>query len=228
MPVSILPTPRGPSAYWYVDPEGAPSPSGARFHAALDWFAAGDTAVRSPVRGEVVEIRPSRGNTGQVFGGVVKVREPQGRVFVMRHVDPLNGLRVGDKVLPGGQVAWVTNWRDGPDHVHLEIWRVLSRGYWQPNMIDPNTLKWEPYLNDPVVPPLPEPPHGNTLRIVLGERDWAGWPEAAGALRWIAAHGVDPHQGRAALSWRGKVYRGSRQVTNAAKSLVKQFLEEVS
>src|SRR5262245_41186020 len=113
MPYIILPTPRGASAFKYPDPEGMPNAQRNRYHGALDWFAAGGTSVRSPVDGLVVEVKPSRGDTGQVFGGVVKVEEDDtGHVYVMRHVDPT--VREGEEVDAGDIVARVTNWQDGP------------------------------------------------------------------------------------------------------------------
>lgn len=173
--------------------------------------------VRSPVAGEVVEVRPSRGNTGQIFGGVVKIQDADGRVFVCRHVEPR--VDEGEKLLAGTTIATVTNWRDGSDHVHLEVWRSLRGGYHLENMIDPGTLEWEPYGAFHL-------PDGNTLRLTLGANSWAGWGECGGPLRWVAAHGVDPKQERAAIAWRGEVWRGPADVTNVCKSLVKRFLTE--
>lgn len=120
------------------DAEGAPNASGAKFHAGKDWFAPGGSAVRSPVDGTVVEVRASRGNTGQVFGGTVKIQGADGRVWVFRHVDPA-GVSVGQRVGSGQTVASVTPWRDGPSHTHIELWRTFSGGYRFENMIDPMT-----------------------------------------------------------------------------------------
>ena len=47
-----------------------------------------------------------RSGTGQVFGGTVKIEEPNGRVWVFRHVVPK--VRVGDAVVRGEPVATVT------------------------------------------------------------------------------------------------------------------------
>lgn len=118
------------------DAEGAPSSNGGRYHAAKDWFAPAGTPVRSPVDGKIVEVRASSGNSGQVFGGTVKVQGRDGRVWVFRHVDPAN-VRVGQQVNAGTRIAKVTNWTDGSDHTHVELWRTLSGGYRFENMIDP-------------------------------------------------------------------------------------------
>ncbi|MEW6435030.1 MAG: peptidoglycan-binding protein [Myxococcota bacterium] len=120
------------------DAEGAPAANGARYHAAKDWFAPGGSPVSSPIAGTVVEVRASRGNTGQVYGGTVKIQGADGRVWVFRHVDP-SGVSVGQRVNAGQTVAHVTDWRSGPDHVHIELWRTLAGGYRYENMIDPMT-----------------------------------------------------------------------------------------
>lgn len=120
------------------DAEGAPAANGARYHAAKDWFAPGGSPVSSPINGTVVEVRASRGNTGQVFGGTVKIQGADGRVWVFRHVDP-SGVSPGQHVNAGQTVAHVTNWASGPDHTHIELWRTLAGGYRYENMIDPMT-----------------------------------------------------------------------------------------
>lgn len=124
------------SEYALVDAEGAPDARGVRHHAGKDWFAPGGSPVRAPVAGTVVEVRASRGNTGQVFGGTVKLQGADGRVWVFRHVDPA-GVAVGQRVGAGQTLATVTDWRSGPDHVHLELWRTLAGGYRFENMVDP-------------------------------------------------------------------------------------------
>jgi murein DD-endopeptidase MepM/ murein hydrolase activator NlpD len=184
----------------------------------------------SPVDGEVVEARSSGGDTsGQIFGGTVKVREPSGRVYVLRHSEP--SVAVGAKVAAGQPIAQVIRWSDAPasSHIHMEVWRTLEGGYSVPNMIDPGGLDWQPYAvgqaQHEMPAPKPPPPHGDTLRLTLGDRTWAGWADAAPALRWVAVHGIDPAQGRAALAWRGSVRRGPKDVTNTARSLVARFLD---
>lgn len=124
------------SEFGLQDAEGAPANDGRRYHAGKDWFAPGGTAVRSPVSGEIVEVKPSRGNSGQIFGGVVKVRGEDGKVWVFRHVDP-TGVREGQRVGAGDLLARVTDWTGGPDHAHIELWRTLRGGYDFENMIDP-------------------------------------------------------------------------------------------
>ena len=124
------------SEFATVDAEGAPGPGGKRYHAALDWFADPGSAVNSPIDGTIVEVRQSQGNSGQIFGGVVKVQGPKGRVWVFRHVDPKN-FKVGQRVRRGQTIAGVTDWDSGSDHVHLELWKSLGGGYNVSNMIDP-------------------------------------------------------------------------------------------
>jgi WD40 repeat protein len=123
------------SEFTIPDAEGALANDGQRYHAGKDWFAPGGSVVRAPVRGKVVEAKPSRGTTGQVAGGTVKIEARDGKVWVFRFVDPT--VRVGRQVLPGQQVATVTRWRDGSPHIHMEVWKTLAGGYDFENMLDP-------------------------------------------------------------------------------------------
>lgn len=134
-PLSVETNPR--SEFGLQDAEGAPAKNGRRYHAAKDWFAPGGSPVRAPVRGRVVEVKASRGNRGQIFGGTVKIESnADKKVWVFRHVDPRN-VQEGHTVQPGAVVAGVTNWLDGADHVHIELWRTLAGGYSYENMLDP-------------------------------------------------------------------------------------------
>lgn len=211
----ILDSPRGRSAFWFAEPEGAPHTDGKTYHAALDWFGRGD--VHAPVAGSVVEARASRGNSGQVFGGTVKIREKgTSIVYVMRHVDPSVG--VGDVVYAGQVVAQVTAWTDGPPNVHVEIWRTLAGGYRVSNMIDPGTVTWTTKAAAPPAPPWP-PPFGGSLRLQLpGHPLFAGWGECIGPMRNIARNGLKV-QG-CAISWRGHTWRGPRDVANVVRRLL--------
>lgn len=192
-------------AFRFPDAQGAPASDGRRFHSAADIFAPGGTPVLAPVPGRVVESTPSRGNSGQVFGGVVKVRDPSGMVWTHRHVDP--DVPYGAEVAAGQQIARVSAWRDGGPHDHLEIWRSLGGGYRHENMIDPRSVEW---LDPDDVAERPTPPAGATLRLALHDgaraKRWAGWEEAGGALRWIKSNGLRPRT-KVALAWRGSLWR---------------------
>ncbi|WP_217924574.1 peptidoglycan DD-metalloendopeptidase family protein [Miltoncostaea oceani] len=126
------------SEFRVVDAEGAPGPGGKNYHAAKDWFAPGGTPVRAPIGGRVCEAKPSLNDTGQVFGGTVKIEERGGRVWVFRHVVPK--VSVEERVSRGQLVATVTAWKDGPPHAHIELWKTLAGGYRLENMIDPVTV----------------------------------------------------------------------------------------
>jgi hypothetical protein len=230
MPVAILPTPRGPSAFLYRDPEGAPASNGLRYHAAQDWFAAGGTLLRSPVAGTIVEVRSSGGDrSGQVFGGTVKVREADGgtlggRVYVMRHVEPRAGALLGRQVFAGECLGAVTRWADNPaaSHCHLEVWRTLEGGYTLANMVDPGLLQWMAE-----VPRLVTRPSGASLRLALpGHPTFYGWEDskvrkgALGPLRWIAAHGLDTDA--CLLTWQKRRYEGRREVTGVARNFARR------
>lgn len=124
------------SEFKLADAEGAPANDGRRYHAGKDWFAPGGSPVRSPVAGTVVEAKVRKTNTGQIFGGTVKIQDAEGKVWVFRHVDP-KGVVVGQRVAPGQVVATVTHWRGGSPHAHIEVWRTLQGGYDYENMLDP-------------------------------------------------------------------------------------------
>lgn len=213
----ILDTPRGRSAFRYPDPEGAPDADGRRYHAALDWFAPGGHPVRSAVAGVVVEAKPSRGITGQVFGGTCKVRAPGGLVYVMRHVAP--HVVVGQPVAAGERVAIVSPWADGPPHVHLEIWRELAGGYRLANMIDPDTITW----TTAAAPPPWPPPFGGSLRLggLPGHPVRRGWDECIGRMRNIARNGLEAPT--AFITWRGHRWDGARQVAGVTRHLLAKY-----
>ena len=123
------------SEFHVADAEGAPGAEG-NLHAGYDLFARAGAPVRSPIEGTVVEVKASRGNTGQIFGGTVKVQGADGRVWVFRHVDP-TGVVEGGKVTAGQEIASVTEWTGGAHHAHIELWKTLKGGYRVENMEDP-------------------------------------------------------------------------------------------
>lgn len=125
-------------AFSIVDAEGAPSADGRRYHSAVDWFAPGGTTVVSPVDGMLAGVTQSTTMVGQVFGGVVRIRDGAGRVWVMRHVDPKPYLPA--RIAAGESIGKVTPWRDGAPHLHMEIWKTLAGGYQHENMIDPRDV----------------------------------------------------------------------------------------
>ena len=117
------------------DAEGAPGAEG-NLHAGYDLFAKAGAPVRSPIEGTIVEVKASRGNSGQIFGGTVKVQGADGRVWVFRHVDPKDVVE-GGKVTAGQEIASVTEWTGGTHHAHIELWKTLDGGYNVSNMDDP-------------------------------------------------------------------------------------------
>lgn len=76
-------------------------------------------------------------------------------------------------------------------------------------------------------------PNSGSLRLFIqspadqdagrGGRTWAGWSECGGPLRWVAQHGLAP-AARAAISWKGEVWRGPEAVTNVARNLTARYL----
>lgn len=117
------------------DAEGAPGVGGS-YHAAYDFFTEENAPIRAPFAGTIVEVRASRGTSGQIFGGTVKLQGADGKVWVFRHVTP-GSVTVGQQVGAGTQIAVTSPWDDGPEHTHIEIWKTLSGGYNVSNMEDP-------------------------------------------------------------------------------------------
>jgi murein DD-endopeptidase MepM/ murein hydrolase activator NlpD len=147
----ISPLPTDPhferSEFYQVDAEGAPDSAGVRHHAGKDWFAPGGTPVVSPVNGTIVELKPSSGDSGQIFGGTVKIEQTDGYVWVFRHVNPVLAYRVGGRIQAGQTIATVVKWADNPSssHAHIEVWKTLAGGYNFDNMVDPVAyMKGEP------------------------------------------------------------------------------------
>jgi peptidoglycan hydrolase-like protein with peptidoglycan-binding domain len=123
------------SEFQMVDAEGAPDKNGVKHHAALDWFDPAGTVVRAPVAGTIVEAKPAKKHTGQVFGGTTKIQASDKKVWTFRHVVP--SVSVGMTVTAGQPVAAVSRWDDGPEHSHIEIWKTLEGSYQFENMLDP-------------------------------------------------------------------------------------------
>jgi hypothetical protein len=122
----------GQAGSWgYADPEGQDGR-----HMAIDWFAPKNTGVAVPEDGIVIEARYDPRTSGQVFGGTVKVRTRDGRIWVFRHTNPAQGIRVGMRVGAGTQVGLVAPWT-GSTHSHVELWRTESGGYHAANMLNP-------------------------------------------------------------------------------------------
>ena len=107
---------------------------------------AGQGSPLSPfqtVAGRVVRIDDKGAGpfSGQVFGGTLGIRGDDGRLYVMRHIDPL-GFRVGARLRPGQHVGAPALWSGG-DHIHFEIYppggsdREYSR-----RALNPGDMRW--------------------------------------------------------------------------------------
>ena len=147
------------SEFHVADAEGAPGAEG-NLHAGYDLYGKPSAPLRSPISGTIVEVKASRGNSGQIFGGVVKVQATDGRVWVFRHVDP-QGVVEGASVSAGQQIATLTPWEGGPAHAHIELWKTLEGGYNVANMEDPYVELQKAYSGGVAeVPPQPAAPAG--------------------------------------------------------------------
>lgn len=115
-----------------------PRPPGK--HGGWDIFAPADHAIVAPLGGRVVRADPSRGSTGQVFGGVLAIESPEGTSFLMRHVVPERG--VGAPVDAGERVARVSPWDSGWPHLHLECLHRWPSTYQFSETFDPAAVEW--------------------------------------------------------------------------------------
>lgn len=176
-------------AFRLRDAQGAPSRlTGVSYHSGVDWFAPAYTPVRAPRAGVVTRSEPSRGSSGQVFGGVLAVEEPSGRLWVHRHVLPTR--KRGETVAAGDVIATVSPWTGGGTHLHLEIWTDANGGYWHENMMDPALVTWtETAAPEPETPGyyFEELPHteGGVGPVVRGQVK--GYASAQGAGSAAAA-----------------------------------------
>src|SRR5882672_877243 len=128
------------SEFTYVDAEGAPDSVGIRHHAGKDWFAPAGSNVVAPIDGTLILIEPdTSSDSGQVFGGQVKLQQDNGYVWVFRHVRPVLAFKQGARVKQGHVVASVAPWHDNPNstHCHIEVWKTYAGGYNYDNMVDP-------------------------------------------------------------------------------------------
>jgi murein DD-endopeptidase MepM/ murein hydrolase activator NlpD len=173
------------------DAEGAPGAEG-NLHAGYDLFAKAGAPVRSPIEGTIVEVKASRGNSGQIFGGTVKVQGADGRVWVFRHVDPTDVVE-GGKVTAGQQIAAVTEWAGGAHHAHIELWKTLEGGYRVENMEDPYVELQKAYAGGGTVLPEDVHQHGE------GEQGHEGHDHGGGGELAAAGPAVTPSAELAAL-----------------------------
>lgn len=65
-------------------------------------------------------------------------------------------------------------------------------------------------------------PNGASLRLVIDGASTKGWARTLPRLRTIATAGID-RDARAAIAWRGRVWRGTGPVTAVARNLVRRF-----
>lgn len=217
-------------AFNLPDAQGMYSLSGPRIHGGVDWFGAEDksTPVYAPQAGVVIQAYRTGDRSGQVFGGVVKIETADGKVWVMRHVDPR--VTLGQRVKAGQQVATVTRWIDAGDHLHLELWKRRtapgrSSGYWIDNALDPALVQYDLAYGATERPDL-------YFHLILNGREWRasrkldGYAQAGNAIRWIVKNGLRD-DADVVLAWRGPnrvgrkpyVFRGPDKVEAVIRSI---------
>jgi hypothetical protein len=81
--------------------------------------------------------------------------------------------------------------------------------------------------------PLPAP-HGKdepgkdakkSARLVIGNREWVGWTQFRGAVKWVAKNGIKRGT-KAEIEWAGDTWKGAKQVTDVARNIYSRFIEE--
>lgn len=92
-------------------------------HRGVDFTADIGTEVLAAIDGTVTEIYTD----DQLYGGVISIAHENNIVTVYRFIDPVEGLKVGDKVSRGDVIATVAaatgvEHEDGP-HLHFEVYK---------------------------------------------------------------------------------------------------------
>lgn len=119
----------------------------------------------------------------------------------VRHVDP-----------PG-------EWSGLFDHRDLQGFEGNDHG----DGVPPSFPGWPKYLEMVKAEMGPVLPASSTLRLVIEGRQWSGWTQSAGAIKWVAKNGLKPGT-RTAMSWKGGTWRGPQKVTNVCKALAAKYL----
>lgn len=126
-----------------------PRPPG--YHGGWDIFAPKDHAIRSPFTGRIVNVRPSVGSTGSVYGGVIGVESDDGPTVILRHIVP--EMVAGARVEAGQRIARVSPWDSGSPHAHMEAYPKWPSPYEIVASVDPGSWTW--VVDPPDAGPLP-------------------------------------------------------------------------
>lgn len=63
------------------------------------------------------------------------------------------------------------------------------------------------------------------VRVEVMKREWVGWDKAKDAIRWIAANGLRSGT-KASITWKGNTWTGAKDVTNVAKNIYSNWIQE--
>lgn len=69
------------------------------------------------------------------------------------------------------------------------------------------------------------PAEKRDVRVEVMDRQWVGWDAAQGAIRWIASNGLRSGT-KASILWKGSTWSGAKNVTNVAKNIYSNFIQE--
>lgn len=133
--------------YYPGSPNGAgmyPRPPG--YHGGWDIFAPENSAVRAPFTGRIVNVSPSVGSTGSVYGGTIGVESDDGPCVILRHIVP--ELVAGTRVEAGQRIARVSPWSGGATHAHMECYPRWPSAYAIAAAVDPGSWTWVESLPD--------------------------------------------------------------------------------
>jgi hypothetical protein len=126
--------------------------------------------------------------------------------------------------IPRRRVDPPADWRGHYGHADLK--GIDGNDHWD---TIPSPPGWDVFIRrlqgmaKPIPPPPPPLPKGNTLRLVIGGKLYAGWENAAGPIAWVARNGAkDPN---CFITWNRDRWNGPQKVTGVCRNLNKRFLE---
>lgn len=227
-------------------PGGGTHSFGQNWQSSWGWdllHAAMELPVRAPFSGVVKTA--GQGGTGRFAGAKVGIEGDGPHSCFLTHMSRIT-VALGERV-DAGQVIGTTGQAAGVWHLHFAMCEGPYRSA-ESAGIDPRPFldtsatflaergpKGYPlYRGKPPSAEKPTPPDGGTLRLAIrtaadrkagrAGRTWAGWDQAGGALKWVRKNRI-AHDSDAAISWRGQVWRGPKEVSKVAATLANRFLD---
>lgn len=198
------------------------------WHSDVAWDLIVPTRTRcfAPFDAEVVRVG-SLGTSGVTAGIRIGLDNRQGLAAFLHHL-VREEVSLGQRVR-AGQLIGFTGIAANVPHLHFAMGRSYDEDRVS-NGIDPTPfLRTTEGMTTAVTmrldrgSPTADLPFAGSLRLVMAGRTLRGWEECRQAIMDLATDktpAVDP----CALSWRGRIFRGSNDVTNVCRNLAGRFL----